>query len=220
MLIPAQTKLLFIGDSITDAGRSPSGEGLFDALGKGYVAQVDGFLSAVYPERKIRIINKGSSGNTVRDLSHRWQTDVLDYDPSWLSVMIGINDVWRQFDSPLDPSAGVPPEEYEGKLNDLLSQTRSKLDGLVLMSPFMIEVLGNDLMRARMDSYGAIVRRLAQKHHAIFVDVQAAFDKILVHIHSSNLAWDRIHPNQTGTAVIAKAFLDAIEFSWNGESYA
>jgi lysophospholipase L1-like esterase len=65
-------KLLFIGDSITDCDRGkPAGEGLFGALGKGYVSYVDALLQAVYPELGIRVVNKGISGNTVRDLKGR-----------------------------------------------------------------------------------------------------------------------------------------------------
>jgi hypothetical protein len=95
-------KLVMIGDSITDVGRAkPIGEGRADdALGRGYVMMVDALLGAVYPERMIRVINMGVSGNTTRDLKARWQSDVLDLKPDWLSIMIGANDVWRQYDSP------------------------------------------------------------------------------------------------------------------------
>ena len=76
-------KLVMIGDSITDVGRArPIGEGRADdALGRGYVMMVDALLGAVYPERLIRVINMGVSGNTTRDLKARWQTDVLDLKP-------------------------------------------------------------------------------------------------------------------------------------------
>src|SRR3954462_2992704 len=98
MLIQAGQKLVMIGDSITDCERArPVGEGLFGAVGKGYVAMVDAQLMNAFPERSIRVVNMGSSGNTVRDLAGRWQGDILDLRPDWLSVLIGINDVWRQF---------------------------------------------------------------------------------------------------------------------------
>jgi lysophospholipase L1-like esterase len=69
-------------------------------------------------------------------------------------------------------------------------------------------------MRARMDEYGAAVKRLAEKHNAIFVDTQAEFDKFLVHEHSAYIAWDRVHPNHTGHMLLARAFLDAIGFQF------
>jgi lysophospholipase L1-like esterase len=218
LTLSAQTKLVMIGDSITDCERArPVGEGLFGAIGKGYVAQVDGLLAAHYPERRIRVVNMGSSGNTVRDLKNRWASDVLALNPQWLSIMIGINDVWRQFDLPLHVETHVQLAEYEQTLDELVAATKPRLQGLVLMSPFFIEAIASDQMRARMDLYGAAVRRVAQKHQAVFVDVQAAFLRVLAHQHSAGLAWDRVHPNLAGHMVIARAFLDAVGFTWGGE---
>ncbi len=219
MKIEANSKLVMIGDSITDCGRAqPIGEGLFEAHGKGYVAYVAGLLTATYPERRIRVVNMGTSGNTVRDLRARWQRDVIDLHPDWLSIMIGINDVWRQYDSPLQPEIQVDIEEYERTLDELISLSKPHLRGLVLMSPYFIEPNPADAMRATMDRYGAVVQRLARKHACIFVDTQAAFLKVLRHCHPAALAWDRVHPNTAGHMVIGQAFLNAIEFKWSGES--
>lgn len=216
MLIAARSKLLFIGDSITDAGRNrPVAEGLFDPLGKGYVTQVSALLGAAYPDRPVRVVNTGCSGNTVRDLKGRWQTDVLDLKPDWLSIMIGTNDVWRQFDSPLFPESAVQPEEYEATLDALVGTTKPLLKGLVLMTPFYVESNQAEAMRARMDQYGKIVLAVAKKHGVIGVDTQAAFDRALKHQHSSNLAWDRVHPNLIGHMILARAFLDAVGFVWS-----
>jgi lysophospholipase L1-like esterase len=214
MLIEPGSRLVMIGDSITDAQRTEAGEGLFDAIGRGYVANVDALLGAAYPGHAIRVTNRGTSGNTVRDLVARWEQDVSGLRPDWLSVMIGINDVWRQFDLPRQPELHVPPDEYAATLDRLAAATRPALRGLVLLSPFYIELNRSDAMRARMDGYGAIVREIAARHDAIFVDVQAAFDRQLAHMHSAALAWDRIHPNHIGHMVIARAFLDAVGFAW------
>ena len=156
----------------------------------------------------------GTSGNTVRDLQARWQTDVLDLKPDWLSVMIGINDVWRQFDSPRQPEIHVLPDEYERTLDGLLAQTRPVVKNIVLMTPFYIEPNRADAMRARMDEYGAIVRRSVREARTLFVDTQAAFDEVLTAYYPATLAWDRVHPSQTGHMVLARAFLKAVEFAW------
>jgi lysophospholipase L1-like esterase len=216
MKLTQHDKLLMIGDSITDCGRKqPIGEGLNDALGRGYVAQVNALLGAVYPHLSIRVVNMGTSGNTVRDLKARWQTDVLDQNPDWLSIMIGINDVWRQYDLPQMVETHVYIEEYEATLKELVAATRPRLKGLVLMAPFYIEPNRQDPMRATMDRYGQVVRKVAAEHDALFVDTQAAFDKVLAHYYPATLAWDRIHPSQTGHMVIARAFLEAIGFTWS-----
>jgi lysophospholipase L1-like esterase len=125
-------KLLFIGDSITDAERNKEvREGGNGALGKGYVAFVDALLQTGYPELGIRTVNKGVNGNTVRNLEARWQEDVIDQNPDWLSVMIGINDVWRQYDAPLIKEYHVYIEEYEETLRKLIKETRPQVKGLI-----------------------------------------------------------------------------------------
>lgn len=217
MKIAPNSKFVLIGDSITDAGRvQPIAEGLFDPLGKGYVTLVEALLQSTYPEKGIRVINVGTSGNTVKHLAERWEKDVLALQPDFLSVCIGVNDVWRQFDLPRQTEIHVGLQQYEHTYDDLLTRTRSNLKGLILMTPFFIEDNKTDAMRAKMDLYGAVVRKLAQKHNAIFVDTQAAFDAWLAQsgLHSAALAWDRVHPNQNGHMILARAFLKAIGYEW------
>jgi len=208
-------KLVCIGDSITDCDRArPVGEGLFGAIGRGYVSLVDGLLGATYPGLGVRVVNMGSSGNTVLDLKARWETDVLALKPDWLSVMIGTNDVWRQFDLPRQQEIHVGLDTYECTFAELLETTRPLLKGLVLMTPFYIESNRSDLMRARMDEYGAVVKSLAATYDAIFVDTQAAFDALSPNVYAATLAWDRVHPNHVGHMVLARALLNGLEYEW------
>jgi len=215
MKLDKNDNLVMIGDSITDAGRAqPVGEGLFDALGRGYVSLVDALLGSVYPALGGRVVNMGLGGNTVRDLAKRWQGDVLDLEPNWVSVMIGTNDVWRQFDSPRQTETHVGPEEYARTLDDLVARTLPGVKNMVLMTPFYLEPNWADAMRARMDEYGEIVKDLAAKHGTLLVDTQAAFDTVLKSYYPATLAWDRVHPNQVGHMVIARVFLNALDFAW------
>ncbi|SHM98220.1 SGNH/GDSL hydrolase family protein [Gracilibacillus kekensis] len=215
MQLEKNQKLLFIGDSVTDCEREkPEGEGLFQALGNGYVSIVNAFLQANYPELGIRVVNKGISGNKVRELKERWQEDVIDQSPDWLTIMIGINDVWRQFDTPFIPDHHVDMEEYKNTLNELVSEAKAVTGTIVLMTPYYIEANPNDQMRATMDKYGRAVKQIADKHHTIFIDTQAAFNKLLENLYPAAIAWDRVHPNETGHTVLAKAFLNEIGFDW------
>jgi len=215
MKLDKHSKLVMVGDSITDGGRAqPDGEGLFGALGTGYVSLIDSLLGAAYPALGVRIVNKGTSGNTVRDLEARWQADVLDQRPDWVSVMIGTNDVWRQFDSPTRPEQAVSLEEYGQILDALIARTRPDVKGLILLTPFYIEPNRADAMRARMDEYGAAVRAVAERHDALLVDTQASFDAALASCYPATLAWDRVHPSQTGHMILARAFLNAVGFEW------
>ena len=211
MKLESNSKLLFIGDSITDASRGSSGElSAWEpnfGLGQGYVSQVHAWLQAAHPAANIRVVNKGISGHTVRDLAVRWQADVIDQKPDVLCIMIGINDVWRQFDSPLRPEISVEPNEYRATLEKLLLLTKMDGSSIHMATPFFIEPNRTDAMRARMDEYGSIVRELALKNAAHFIDTQAAFDEVLAHMHPAALAWDRIHPGPAGHMIIARAFL-------------
>ena len=215
MLIEPNSKLVMIGDSITDCGRGqPVGEAFKDGLGNGYVNLVNAFLTERYPSRKIRVMNTGNGGDTVLDLQVRWKQDVTDLQPDWLSVMIGINDVWRQFDSPLQPEWHVPLNVYSATLEKLIAQTRPQVKGLVLMSPYFLEPNNSEPMRAMMDTYGAAMKQIAERHQAVFVDTQAAFDLLMKDIHPMTLAWDRVHPNQAGHMLLAREFLNAVGFEW------
>ncbi|CAH1214544.1 MULTISPECIES: SGNH/GDSL hydrolase family protein [Paenibacillus] len=216
MKLQKNDTLLFIGDSITDCGRQhPVGEGSH-GLGHGYVAQVYALLRSIYPELMLRVRNVGTSGNTVRDLKHRWDRDVLDLKPDWLSIMIGINDVWRQFDHPISDEPHVFLEEYENTLRELVASVRPSLKGLVLMTPYYLEANPEDPMRATMDLYGEAVRRIASEYDAVFVDTQAAFAPFWDHFYTSVLTHDRVHPDATGHMILSKAFLDGIGFEWSG----
>ena len=214
MLIENHSKLVMIGDSITDYERArPYGEGLGEAIGKSYVMLVDAMLKAIAPESRIRVVNMGIGGNTTRDLKKRWQSDVLDLKPDWVSILIEINDVWRQFDSPLMTEVHVLPEEYEGNLRQLIEQTLPCVKGIVLMSPYFMEPNPADAMRRRMDEYRTIMENLSREYVLPYVDLQAEFDRYFQYYHPSSMNWDRVHPNIVGHMLIARAFLKKIGFS-------
>jgi lysophospholipase L1-like esterase len=212
--IAPKSTLVMVGDSITEAGRDPSGNPTPWSpnlgLGQGYVTLVDAYLGALHPESKIRVINAGGDGNTVLDVAARWKRDVLQRKPDWVSLMIGINDVWRQFDQPRVVESHVPPGVFERTLDRLVGQTRGRVRGIVLMTPFIVEANRFDAMRRRMDEYGGIVKRVSRKHRTLCVDTQSLMDGLTKHTHPMSLAWDRIHVNYVGHLLLARAFLEAV----------
>lgn len=216
MQLEHNSQLLFIGDSITDCGRKrPIGEGGFDqALGNGYVSLVNAAITAIYPDFAIKVINMGISGNTVLDLDSRWKRDVLALNPDWLSILIGINDVWWLFNQGWRPGNQPNINDYTQTLDALIHQVRPNLHGLILMTPYYLEPDLNDPLRMMMDRYGEVVKELASKHNAILVDSQAYFDRILSWMDPFDLAPDRVHINLTGHMILTRAFLSSIEFSW------
>ena len=213
MLFEKNDKILFIGDSISDFDRArPVGEGHFEALGTSYIADVAAQYGCMKPEMNLRFVNMGVSGNRVRDLKARWQTDVLDLKPDWVSILIGINDVWRQFDTPQRVEEHVYPDEFMTTYEELIRTTLPHVKGMILITPFFMEPNREDPMRKRMDEYGAMVRTLAEKYSLTFIDVQAGWDELFKHMHPCCIAWDRIHPNHMGHVYIANQILKATGF--------
>lgn len=215
MIFENNDRIVFAGDSVTDMGSTqPVGEGLFDNLGRSYVRVVENYLVTGYPELNIRITNSGISGNTSRDLLERFDRDVVSLKPDWVSICIGINDVWRQFDTPAMLDCQVQPDEYEKNVEEMILRVKDKVKGIFILSPYYMEPNREDKMRARMDEYGAICRRLAEKHGCRFVDFQKMYEDFCKIRHSSCIAWDRVHPNQMGATLMAKEFLRQCDFDF------
>ena len=209
-------RVVFAGDSVTDMGSAnPVGEGLFDNLGKSYVRIIENMLVAWYPELNIRITNSGISGNTSRDLAARFDRDVVDLNPQWVSICIGINDVWRQFDTPAIPEWAVTIEEYEKNLEEMILKIKEKVKGIFLCTPYYIEPNVEDAMRKRTDEYGSICKKLAKKYGCELIDFQSLYNNFCKYKHSSIIAWDRVHPNQMGATLMAKEFLKHCDFDFN-----
>lgn len=217
MLLKKNCRLVMAGDSVTDCGRNydadPAGWGSF---GNGYVSLIDSLLTAFAPDDRIMVINKGVNGNTVLDLKKRWQKDVLDLQPNAVCIMIGVNDVWRQFDSVVRQEPIVSKELFYQTYEELILATLPHVDSLFLMGCFMVEPNVNDPMGSMVREYAAIAKELAKKHGLLYIDVQSRLDEYTKHLSAYYLSSDRVHPNgNCGHLILAKAFLDTIGFTWN-----
>lgn len=216
MIFDDMDRIVFAGDSVTDMGSvQPVGEGLGDNVGNGYVRAVENLLSAVYPERRIRVTNSGISGNTSRDLLARYERDVVSLKPDWVSICIGINDVWRQFDCPAMADRWVLPEEYRENIEKMIIAVKDSVKGIFILSPYYMEPNREDTMRKRMDEYTAICAELAEKYGCRFVNFQKMYEDYFQIRHSTSIAWDRVHPNRIGSALMAREFLKQCDFDFN-----
>ena len=218
------SKILFTGDSITDAGRTFNDYRNVDKnYGGGYVSMIHSLMQLDCRERGYRIVNTGVSGNTIRHLRDRWESDVIAHAPDWLSVMIGVNDTWRHFTR---PEEAVGLDEYVSIYTELLERTRKSLKGLVLMTPFMAETdpphqsdgpagLGSleksAAMRALIGGYVDAVKVLAAKYDAVLVDIQGVIDDMLGRGYDPlELTRDKVHPIPLGCLAIARAWMKAV----------
>ncbi len=206
MIFQSGQRLVLIGDSLTDAGRRDA-----PPFGDGYVSKLVQGLRERHPDCQLECFNRGVGGNTTRDLLRRWDEDVIGLRPDWVSVAIGINDVWRRVTN--QPNEAVSLEEYEANLRVMLQRTSHETGaGLILCEPFLLEPNRNDRFRQLVDAYRAVVSKLAHEFAARLVPVQTAFDHALE--TSSFTDWglpDRVHLISAGSDLFARTFLNVVE---------
>jgi len=207
MLIRPHDKVLFIGDSITDAGRR---DAAWAPLGRGYVYFVASWLRAKYPEMELHFENRGIGGNTVLDLQARWQQDAIAEKPDVLSCLIGINDAMRVY------RRGARHEElgvsnYEKNYSELLQRAKEQCNcRFVLWEPFLItHDYGSKAMTILKD-YIEAVHRLAEKYNAVLIRTQQIFEEACKKRSPEYWAGDSVHPTPQGHALMAQAFIEAI----------
>ncbi|WP_328346584.1 SGNH/GDSL hydrolase family protein [Micromonospora sp. NBC_00421] len=202
--IPRGGRVLFIGDSITDAGRDRADEA---DLGVGWAMMAAAWFTARHPGHRATFRNRGVGGDRVRDLRARWADDCLALAPQVVSVLIGINDTWRRYSS----GEVTMVEEFTTDYRHLLATTRDALPDvrLVLMEPFLIPV--DDLQRRWRDDLDPkvdVVRKLAAEFDATLVAVDALFGSA----DADDRVWtdDGVHLTASGHAVLAQQWLAAV----------
>lgn len=204
-LIKNGDTVLFQGDSVTDAGRDYGNPG---DLGSGYPNFIAAWFAALHPEINVAFINRGVSGNRVRGLQARWQKDCLDLRPSWVSILIGINDCWRRYDSG-DPTS---LEEFADGYRDILCAVRDNTDSrLILCEPFVLPCPEDrKTWREDLDPKINAVRALAREFGAILIPYDGIFASASTKRPPEFWADDGVHPTQPGHALMALEWLKAV----------
>ncbi|RLI42362.1 GDSL family lipase [Candidatus Bathyarchaeota archaeon] len=206
--IKSGERFVFIGDSITDCGRRME----FAPLGNGYVSMVVNLVTAKYPERRIRWINKGISGDTVQGLVERWTEDVVNEEPDWVSIAIGINNVARDKQSGRNLKECL--RDFRDSYKTILERTKTETDAKIVMSEIFYLKEEDEISRdLNVDAYNEIIHQLATEHQAILVPLQQTFKKAKT--KRPDYSWTRgdgVHPLPTGHTLIALTFLNAMKW--------
>ncbi len=210
--------VLFQGDSITDAGRDRAVTQPNDpnGLGTGYVRDLAAMLLAEHGPDQLCVLNRGVGGDRVPALAQRWKKDCLALEPTVLSVMIGVNDVWHGL---TDPTRGVSADTFALGLQQLLREAREALPALrliVLAEPFVLPCgAGVQLpFEPELSNRRRLVRELANDLRrdgpVVFVAYQDAFNTATARgIAPEALAEDGVHPTMAGHMLMARAWWDA-----------
>jgi len=196
--------LLFLGDSITQAG---VGE-------KGYVTLIKNTLAEKHKDLGIEIIGAGISGNKVPDLQKRLQKDVLDKKPTIVVIYIGINDVWH---GEKIPAMGTPKDKFEAGLRDVIKRCQDAGARVVLCTPSVIgeKTDGKNKNDAKLDEYADISRAVAKELKIPVCDLRKAFQDYLKDKNDKNadkgvLTGDGVHLNDTGNKFVAETILKSL----------
>jgi len=194
--------ILFTGDSITDCGRRTD-KNL--PMGRGYAFMASSLLLAMYPELGLTFVNKGISGARVAGLAARWNSDCIALQPSLVSILIGVNDTWRRFDSG-DPTSA---EAFEADYRRVLEQTKRETNAFIVMcEPFLLNCgLVNDEWRADLGPKIEAGRRLAHEFAALYIPLNDLFAQASARARPDYWAQDGVHPTAAGHAFIARAWL-------------
>lgn len=209
-------RILFQGDSITDCGRSR--EVLTD-VGNGYPYLVRAHYGLEKPGQ-FEIVNRGISGNRSVDVYARIKQDIINLKPDYMSILMGVNDVWHE----LAIQNGVATPKFEKIYTMLIEEVLEALPNIKLMilEPYALPGSATEgtledgadkytVFRKDTEEKAAACRRVAEKFNIPFVPLQAKLDAMANAYGTESVSGDGVHPNVTGHLLIARAWMEAFE---------
>ena len=200
-------KILFQGDSITDAGRSRDSDIDF---GWGYPLLVKAQLGYENPG-KYEFINRGISGNRVVDLYARIKMDIINLQPDVMSILIGVNDVWHEFGN----QNGVDADKFFKVYCMLIEEVKEALPDIkiIILEPFVLKGSGTEAhwedFRAQVEKRADMAKKVAEKFSLPFVPLQEGFDALCEKAQPDYWLRDGVHPTSMGHEYIKNEWLKA-----------
>ena len=197
-------KILFQGDSITDAGRDRSD---YHELGTGYPFYAAKFLKEAFPSTEFEFVNLGISGDQTKDIVDRLQSDFIDVQPDIVSIHIGVNDTWHRADSRNWLGNDVFEKQYREVLTAIREKTNAKI---LIIEQFLLPVEDKAYFRADLNGKIDVTRKLAREFADYYIPLDGLFAKACVGEDPYHWSEDGVHPNKNGSEFIAKLYVDAI----------
>ena len=200
-------KILFQGDSITDAGRDKRN---YHELGAGYPKFAAEYIKAAFPETDIEFINFGISGNRTSQLFDRLYTDGIAFEPDIISILIGINDVWHRHGSVNIATTDLQIEtNYRAILERLKKETNAKI---VILAPYVLDAESADYLKEDLARILVIIRKLAEEYADAFIPLDVLFDEAMkTQPEPLYYSGDGVHPNANGAAFIGRLYAEAVK---------
>lgn len=199
--------ILFIGDSITDAGRERNDDRI---MGYGYATMTAGKIGCDYPGA-FRFFNRGINGNRSIDLYARLKRDIINLKPDYMSIHVGVNDVWHE----LDFCDGISAKKYEKIMDALLQEIKAALPDIkiIFMEPFVLRGKGTERyfeeFEPEVRQRARIVKEIAEKHGFPFVPLQGKLEELVAKTSSETVLLDGVHPTYVGHELISRELYQA-----------
>jgi len=191
-------KVIFFGDSITEAGVKPGG----------YISLLDSIAKQNSNNYTFDFIGKGIGGNKVYDLLFRLQDDVISHQPDVVVIYIGINDVWHKSLA----GTGTDTDRFERFYQEIINQLNAKKIKVILCTPTVIgeKTDNSNPQDGDLNAYANIVRRLAATNNLQLVDLRKEFISYNLKNNPANaqsgiLTSDRVHLNARGNQLVAQS---------------
>ena len=200
-------RILFQGDSITDAGRDKRN---YHDMGKGYPKYASELIAERHPELDIEFINFGIGGHRTHQVFDRIYIDGIAFQPDIISILVGINDVWHRYNSERIATTDAQIElNYRCMLERIKKETNAKI---VILSPYVLDCDDKDEMREDLKTVLPIIRSLAAEYADAYVPLVELFaEAIKTAPEKLYYSKDGVHPNENGARFIGKHYADAIE---------
>jgi len=204
--------IVFQGDSITDAGRNRNND---NERGIGYPTLVAAELGYKYPGEYV-FINEGVSGNRIVDLYARVKRDIIHRRPDYLTILIGINDVWHE----LNERNGVDNKKFFKVYCDLIEEIKAVLPDIkiFILEPFVLRASATSknwaVFRRETEMRAASAKAVAEKYDLTFIPLQEKFDEAEKKAEASYWLLDGVHPSAAGHELIAREVTAALEKSF------
>ena len=199
-------RILFQGDSITDAGRDKRN---YHDMGNGYPKYTSAMIAEAFPDTEIEFINFGIGGNRTCQLFDRLYADGIAFEPEIISILIGINDIWhRHGGSRIETTDEQIATNYRAILTRLRKQTNAKI---VMLSPYLLDSEDKEDWRPELDRILPIIRSLADEFADAYVPLDELFEEALkTQPEPKYYSPDGVHPNENGARFIGKHYFEAI----------
>jgi isoamyl acetate esterase len=199
-----KTKVIFFGDSITQAGAMPGG----------YILRIDSMCKGEKMNDRYEFAGAGIGGNKIYDLYLRMEDDILAKNPDIVLIYVGVNDVWHKSSY----GTGTDPDKFEKFYQAVINKIKAKGAKIIMVTPAAIgeKTDFSNVQDGDLNKYCNIIRDIAKRNSIPVVDLRKGLlDYNLQHNPDNKdkgiLTSDGVHLNATGNQFVADAMWKAIK---------